>query len=217
MTMTVNIGGDSKAWQAIVTGTGLSGLIVTGTVWNGVGSNLTVPPGTVYQYFTLVPARYGSITKSTILFTVPQSWLDGNHISPGSIVLYHRTADSWEPLPTTVLPGKDGTASFSAQSAGFSLFAIAGTPAEPAPLRTEAPPEVVSTPVLQQEPAATGKTPAAVQTPVQPATAPQPSAPSPLTGIVSVVASIGLFSAGGSRVRRWWICRQDPALFREYE
>ena len=38
MTVTVNIGGDSKAWQAIVTGTKLSDLIVTGTVQPGSGS-----------------------------------------------------------------------------------------------------------------------------------------------------------------------------------
>ena len=45
MTVTVNIGGDSKAWQAVVTGTKLSDLIVTGTVQHGPGSNMTAPPG----------------------------------------------------------------------------------------------------------------------------------------------------------------------------
>jgi len=46
-TVIVNIGGDSKAWQVIVTGTKLPDLIVTGTVQNGPGGNLAAPPGAV--------------------------------------------------------------------------------------------------------------------------------------------------------------------------
>ena len=39
MTVTVNIGGDSKAWQAVVTGTKLQDLIVTGTEQHGPFGN----------------------------------------------------------------------------------------------------------------------------------------------------------------------------------
>ena len=75
MTVIVNIGGNGAAGKATVTGTQLAGLIVTGTVQPGPGSNLTAPPGIVFQYLTLVPARYGSITNAVINFTVPQAWL----------------------------------------------------------------------------------------------------------------------------------------------
>ncbi len=215
MTITVNIGGDSKAWQAVVTGTKLSDLIVTGTVQSGAGGNATAPPGVVFQYISLVPARYNSITKAVIHFTVPQAWLDENHIAPGSIVLYHQTANGWEALPTTVLYTKDGTVYFSAQSTGFSLFAIAGTPSAATPVTTTN--RQVSTAVQTTAPAPAAKAPVTTQTTAPPATSPQPAAPSPLLNIVLVIAAIGVLAGGGFIVRRWWIRRQNPELFREYD
>jgi hypothetical protein len=219
MTVTVNIGGDSKAWQAIVTGTKLTDLIVTGTVQPGSGSNMSAPPGVIFQYISLIPARYNTITNAVINFTVPQSWLDENHITPGSIVLYHQTANGWEALPTTMLYTKDGTLYLSAQSNGFSLFAIAGTPTVLTPPVAAPAPEIVSTPVQEQTPAPAPslKAPVTMQTTALPATTPQPSAPSPLLNIVLVIAAIGVLAGGGFMVRRWWIRRQNPALFAEYE
>jgi PKD repeat protein len=215
MTVTVNIGGDSKAWQAIVTGTKLTDLIVTGTVQPGSGNNLTAPPGTVYQYFSLIPARYTSINKAVINFTVPQAWLDENHIDPKSIVLYHQTANGWEALPTTVLYTKDGTVYFSAQSTGFSLFAIAGTPSAATPVTTTN--QQVSTAVQTTAPAPAAKAPVTTQTTAPPATPAKPAAPSPLLNLVLIIAAIGVLAGGGFMVRRWWIRRQNPELFREYD
>ena len=220
MTVTVNIGGDSKAWQAVVTGTGLRDLIVTGTIQPGSGSNVTAPPGIVFQYISLVPARFTSITNAVIHFTVPQAWLEENHIDPKSIVLYHQTVNGWEALPTTVLYTKDGTVYFSAESAGFSLFAIAGTPGVLAPPGVVASLEIVSTPAEQEQvpaPAAVVKAPVTTQTTAPPAVTPQPSAPSPLMNVVLVIAAIGILAGGGFMVRRWWIQRQNPGLFREYD
>jgi PKD repeat protein len=219
MTVIVNIGGDSKAWQAVVTGTKLSDLIVTGTVQSGPGGNFTAPPGIVYQYISLMPARYTSISNAVIHFTVPQSWLDENHIDPKSIVLYHQTANGWKALPTTVLYTKDGTVYFSAESAGFSLFAIAGTPTAATPPGVVVTQEILSTPVQEKAPAlgAVIKAPITTQTTAPPAVTPQPAEPSPLLNFVLVIAVIGLLAGGGFMVRRWWIQRQNPALFREYD
>jgi PKD repeat protein len=219
MTVTVNIGGDSKVWQAVVTGTKLSDLIVTGTVQPGSGTNITALPGTVFQYFSLVPARFTSITKAVIHFTVPQAWLDENHIAPKSIVLYHQTANGWEALPTTVVSTKDGTVYFSAQSAGFSLFAIAGTPAAATPPVAVATTQGIMSEIVQTPATALGaasKAPVTTKTTAPPATAPQPAAPSSLLNIVLVIAAIGILAGGGFMVRRWWIRRQNPALFAEY-
>ena len=221
MTVTVNIGGDSKAWQATVTGTKLSELIVTGTVQNSAGGNLTAPPGTVYQYISLVPARFNSITKAVIRFTVPQAWLDENNIDPKSIVLYRSTANGWEALPTTIVETRDGTVYYSAESTGFSLFAIAGMPGGAA--------AAVSAPVAATGGLAEGqeqvrtttvkKAPAPTQT-----TAPAPAIPAPagssgfpfMTPVLIVTGCVVLI-AGGWYVRRWWIRRQNPALFKEYD
>ncbi|MDD1682275.1 MAG: PGF-pre-PGF domain-containing protein [Methanoregula sp.] len=216
MTVTVNIGGNSKAWQAIVTGTKLSELIVTGTVQSGPGSNQTAPPGIVYQYLTFVPVRYTSITKAVINFTVPQSWLDENHIAPGSIVLYRQTANGWEALPTTVLYTKDGTAFFSAVSPGFSLFAIAGTPAGATPTQVLSVPASPGSPVKEKAPVAAAVTqkPVVTGTTIPPAPAEVPAGFSsiPVLPAVVVLGAIGLIG-GGIVARRWWVRRQNPALF----
>jgi hypothetical protein len=216
MTVTVNIGGDSKAWQAVVTGTKLSELIVTGTEQHGLADNQTAPTGIVFQYISLVPARFNTITKAVINFTVPQAWLDESHIDPKNIVLYHQTANGWEALPTVVLSTKDGTVYYSAESAGFSLFAIAGTPTAATPAVTT----VTTFGGTVQEEATTRamitKATVTTQTTAPPATpAAKPSAPSPLLNIVLAIAAIGVLAGGGFMARRWWVRRQNPALFAE--
>ncbi len=203
MTGTVNIGGDSKAWQVIVTGTGLRDLIVTGSVQNGAGNNQTAPPGMVFQYISLTPARFTGISNAVIHFTVSQSWLDEHHIAPGSIVLYHQTANGWEALPTTMLYTKDGTVYFSAESTGFSLFAIAGTPAAATPVTVAPAQEISETTVQTPAPVAVTKTPVTTQTTAPPAPTPQPSALSPLLNIMLVIAAIGILTGGGFMARRW--------------
>ncbi|OPX64645.1 MULTISPECIES: PGF-pre-PGF domain-containing protein [unclassified Methanoregula] len=217
MTVTVNIGGDSKAWQAVVTGTKLSELIVTGTVQNSAGFNMTALPGIVFQYLRLEPARYGTITQARVNFTVPQSWLDENRIAPGSIVLYHMTADGgWKALPTTFLNTKDGTGFFSAESPGFSLFAIAGTPGTTAPavMATQAT-AVIPVQELPEAGKAVPQKPVTTQTTAPPAATPQPALSSPVMTAILVIAAIGILAGGGFMVRRWWIRRQNPALFEE--
>jgi hypothetical protein len=220
MTVTVNIGGDSKAWQAIVTGTQLSGLIVTGTELHGIGGTCAAPPGSTFQYLSLEPARYGTITDAVISFTIPQSWLDENHIDPKSIVLYHMTPDCWQALPTTFLYTKDGTSYFSGQTGAFSQFAIAGTPATAAtPAITMTTPQETPTEVVQvPAPAAVAKVPVTAETtaPASPAQAPAKSAPFPLVPVVGVLCCAGIIG-GGWYARRWWIRRQNPALFDEYD
>ena len=62
VTLTVNVGGDTAVSRATITGTGLSGLIVTGTVRPAPGSGIPPVPQIVYQYLDLVPARYATIT-----------------------------------------------------------------------------------------------------------------------------------------------------------
>ncbi|OPX64647.1 MULTISPECIES: PGF-pre-PGF domain-containing protein [unclassified Methanoregula] len=208
MTVTVNIGGDSKAHRATVTGTKLSELIVTGTEQHGAAASCNPPAGSTFQYFSLEPARYGTITNAVINFTVPQSWLDADRVDPQTIVLYRMTPDCWKPLPTTYLSTKDDTAFFSAQSAGFSQFAIMGTPSEsviivPAVDRLAPAIGDIQTPA----PAIPEKMPVTTQTTAPPETVPEPSAPSPLLNVILVIAAAGLLAGGGFVARRWWIDR----------
>jgi hypothetical protein len=52
---------------------------------------------------------------------------------------------------------------------------------------------------------------------ITPAAPAKPAAWSPLLNIVLVIATIGVLAGGGFIARRWWIQRQNPALFREYD
>ena len=132
-------------------------------------------------------------------------------------MLYHQTANGWEAPPTTFLFTKDGTAYFSAQTTGFSLFAIAGTPAAVTAATVARTQGIMSNVVQTPAPVAAEKSPVTVQTTAPPAVTSKPSAPSPLLNILLVIAAIGILAAGGFLARRWWIQRQNPALFREYD
>jgi DNA-binding beta-propeller fold protein YncE len=114
-----------------------------------------------------------------------------------------------------VLSTKDGTVYYSAESAGFSLFAIAGTPTA----ATSAVTTVTTFGSTVQEEATSRamitKAPVTAQTTAPPAVTPKPSTPSPLLNILLVIAAIGILAGGGFIVRRWWIRRQNPALFEE--
>jgi len=220
--VTVNIGGDSRAYQAVVDGTGLKDLIVTGTVQNGPGTNWIAPSGIVYQYISLVPARYTTITNAKILFSVPQAWLDENGVDPSTIVLYHLTENGWQVLPTTIVSTKHGTVYFSATTSGFSLFAIAGTPGSTAttattilPTTQAADPAAMYGDLYMAEDAAEIMTtaPVTTQTTAPPAS-PEPAAEQPpVMGVLLVIAVMGILAAGGFLARRWWLHRQNPTLF----
>jgi hypothetical protein len=127
--VTVNVGGDSSVYRAHVTGTGISDLIITGTVHQVSGQGMLPADTTVYEYIDLVPARYATIEQVVMFFTVRQSWLDENNLIPKNILLYHRSNSSWTALPTTLVKTENGRQYFTAQSPAFSQIAIAGTTA----------------------------------------------------------------------------------------
>jgi len=111
-----------------VTGTGITDLIVTGTVLSSPGAGISPSPDTIYEYISLVPAQYTTITGTTITFTVPVSWLEEHHMSPQNIVMYHYTGKEWVALPTTAGAASQGKITFTAISPSFSLYAISAQP-----------------------------------------------------------------------------------------
>jgi PGF-pre-PGF domain-containing protein len=125
-TKTVNVGGNSGVYQAKVTGTGNTGLTVTGTTASGPGQGIPQPSGTVYQYLDLAPAHYTTIDQAVISFTVPVSWLDDHNIAPQNVVLQHLDGTMWDSLPTTLVQTVGGQVYFTAVSSGFGRFAITG-------------------------------------------------------------------------------------------
>ncbi len=213
----VNVGGNSAVGRTTVTGTGINGMIMTAIMQSSPATGIPPVQGIVYQYFELVPARYTSITGTTITFTVPVSWLEEHHLNPQDIVMYHYTGGAWTALPTTVGTDANGVISFTATSPSFSLFAIAGRPGAvpttiaPLPAQPAGDREVQSTPRA----ATVTQTPVVQQTTAAPA--PATSQPQPLPVTVIAISGLIILAAGGFIIRRWWIQRQNPALFREYD
>lgn len=225
-TVSVNVGGNTPVSGVVVTGTGIRDTIVTATEASGPGLNTQSPPGTVYLYLDISPARYGTITGATITFTVPQVWMTEHHLTPQDIILYHNVGTGWQALPITIVKTQNGQVYFSATSPGFSRFAIAGkasgstgTPATATPAAVQAAGVQVKSPAAGSpvNPAPVHGQPVIAQT-----TAPPPASASPesgfpfITAALVAVCGVGLIG-GGMLVRRWWIRRQNPALFREYD
>ena len=210
-------GGHTSIIRVNVTGVGVKGLIVTATEATGPGSGISPPPGNVYEYDTIVPARYTTITDSHIIFYVTQSWLDQFHLAPQDIVLYRNINTSWQALPTTLDRVEKGQAYYTATNSGFSLFAITGQAGTGSHLTTS----VITgqtagdtiTPVTSAAPV-TGR-PVTAQTTAIPV--PQPAPGSPLSIIVIIGAIILVLIGAGFLIRRWWVRRQNPALFRKYD
>ncbi|MCM2466407.1 hypothetical protein DIC75_08850 [Methanoculleus sp. CWC-02] len=192
----MSVGGNSPVSKVSVTGTGIGGLTVTGTVQS--------LPGIVYEYFSLVPARYTTITAATITFSVPAAWLEEHGLSAEDIVLYHHNGAAWTALPTTAGATENGQVTFTATSPGFSLFAICGVEQAGA----------VITPTAATTTSRAVAEPTAEQTT---AVLPQPAPEFPLPMIALVTGAVLVLAGAGYLIRRWWMRRQNPALFRNYD
>jgi len=224
--LSVHVGGTTTVTDVTVTGTGINGLIVTSTEASGPGNEVTLPPGIVYEYLDITPARYTTITGAQIVFTVPQSWLDANHLSAQDVVLYQNTGKTWQALPTTFVKTVNGNVYFTATSPGFSRFAITGQVAltvqslvaTPAPT-VQAAGDILKASATAQIPTTTNVTrkPVAVQTTAPPAAVSQPAPGFPLAAVALTGAGCVVLIGCAVLVRRWWIRRQNPALFRKYD
>jgi len=221
-TSDVNVGGNSAVTHVAITGTGISDAIVTSTVVSGPGQNTAPPTQFVYEYVDITPARYTTIDEAVISFTVPVAWLTEHQLTPQNVVMYHLVGQTWVALPTTLVNVVNEAAYYTAVGPGFSRFAITGQAGV-----TSGTPLATLTPAGQTygdlSPATAAKTPIPAAVTIRPETtqttaipaASQPAPALPLQTLAIVGGIVVVLVTGGFLIRRWWIRRQNPALFRE--
>ena len=219
-TSSVNVGGNSAVGQVAITGTGLAGVVVTGTVLAGPGPGVSPAPGEVYQYVDLVPSGYKTITGATITFSVPLSWLAEHKVGPEQVRLSHHAGPGWVELPTTPGTSANGMQSFSAVTPSFSIFAIISVTNSQTNVTSYSPDATVVSPAAPASPPPTGavpSAPAARETTAAPPIAPQPVTASPFMAVALIGSGCVILVGSGFLTRRWWHRRQNPAPFRDDE
>jgi hypothetical protein len=192
---------------------------VSQEVVDGITGSTTAPEGTVFAAGGLgvecLPSGATFDQPVTVTFTMTRSQWDAalaqaNGKSQDITVQYYDTsAKSWVSLPTTV---EQNTRTVSATTKHFTLFAVFAKVARTtssAPTRTT---------YSKETPAAVIHTPASVVPTATPVPAPLQSSPRfPVVTIVAIITGIAIIIVGSLLLRRWWIRRQNPALFRKYD
>jgi len=123
--------------------------------------------GTVYAYYNITATNLTDVNvTTTIEFKVSKSWMADENIEEATIRLC-RYDEGWKALPTSKIDEDDAYVYFSAETHGFSIFAISGTKKE----------EAAVTPALTTPatPAATITPPATAPTPISAPTTPTPA------------------------------------------
>jgi PGF-pre-PGF domain-containing protein len=221
-TIAVNVGGNSAINKVTVTGTGVNNIIVTALPHAVLPGSIPPMATTVYQYIAVTPARYTTISSVTLNFNVPASWLADKGFTKNDIalMLWDPTAKTWSSLPTSIISESQGTITYQAIAPHMSEFAVAyqkgaASQANVTVIQMDIPlsaPTTLMTPHISIRPTS----PTQTQT-IAPAASTSPSSGTPLTTMVIAVVGIIIIVGGAFLVRRWWIRRQNPALFRNYD
>ncbi|MDP3396211.1 MAG: C1 family peptidase [Methanoregula sp.] len=188
-------------------------------VVEGITGSATSPEGTVFAVGGLgvecLPSGATFDQPVTITFTMTQSQWDATLAQANgksqdiTVQHYDTAAKTWVSLPTTV-DGNSRTVTTTTKH--FSLFAVFVKIAKTAS----------SAPTLAtysyETPAAVILTSASVIPTATPVPAPLQSSPQMLfLTIVAIIAGLAVLIGCILLIRRWWIRRQNPALFRDYD
>ena len=223
-TIGINVGGSSVITKVAVTGTGINDVIVTALPHTDLSALITRPATTVYQYVTVSPARYTTISSATFNFNIPTSWLAEKGYTKNDIVLtvWDTDAKAWTTLPTSIVSETNGIITYQAITPHMSEFAIvyqkgssAQAQANVTAIQTSVPLKT-ATPVLTTTPSIRPTTPTPTQT-VPPAAGTPPTGGIPLTTMVIAIVGIIVIVVGAFLVHRWWVRKQNPSLFKELD
>jgi len=197
------------------------------------GSTSHAPDGrTVAGIVAISPVGVNpsSISSGTITFAVSESWLTDHGLISADIVMLRYHDGVWADLPTTYQYEAGGACYFTVTTPGFSYFAIAARTGTVSANSTVTGITAASVPVSATQvaamtssaPTSVNAAPSGTSVPITTATTAVPAGPAGSSGIpvLTILAGIGgiaVVAVGAVLVRRWWIRRQNPALFKEYD
>lgn len=214
----------------ISTGTQTESFAVTAqTVSLGDAMQVQGQPVAGYLQISPVGVPRGTITSGTITFVVSGAWLTANNIAPANVELMRYSNNQWNALPTTFVSQSGNNYYFSAVTPGFSYFAITvkqqdtttanATVTGAAAEGTLLPAKATLTggiPVISTAIPVTG-TPVATQTTVPPSVSPATVGGFSAMTLGIAIAVLVIIVIAAFLIRRWWIRRQNPALFKKLD
>ncbi|WP_292369866.1 PGF-pre-PGF domain-containing protein [Methanoregula sp. UBA64] len=165
-----------------------------------------------------------AIKSAAIAFAVSSDWLSANNLAPSDVVLARNTNGNWVDLPTTFAYSSGGLDYFTATTPGFSYFAVtkkasaAATTAVTGTLAATATGLVTTAPAMAA--VTTHGTGVMAAAPVRTTAVPVFAGTTggvPVMAVVLIGAGVAVLIGAGWYIRRWWIRRQNPALFMEYD
>ncbi len=213
---------------SLVPSTDIQGVMVS-AIRAPVGPTTKIPgnPPAYYLYITVNWIREDVIKEGDITFSVDEGWMKEQGITPADLVMTRYYNGSWSELSTRMEKHSNGRYYYVATTYGFSYFAVTrkGTGF---PTTT---PTLISLVTITQQiktdstngvitrsatPIPALKIPVTTVTTAPPALL-DDSPEFPIIWIVFGVAGLAGFIFIIASVRRWWIRRQNPALFRKYD
>ena len=191
-------------------------------------AGFTVPDRpAVYESIQINWINPNVMSDATIQFSVRGSWMREHNVGPQEIVMMRQHDLVWAEIPTVYDHVANDIYYFRATTPGFSNFAVSVRKNMTVAVVSNTTTVPTSSPTMTSTAAITSttgtiesSTPARQTSPTPtpvPAPAVQPETGIPVLYIIAGIAIIILAVVGFFIGRRWWIRRQNPALFRKYD
>ena len=120
-----------------VSGSSASGVRVIATQYITKPVAITVdPPGTTYGWIEINLTSLSTVASANVRFKVDKTWVTSNNLDSSKVKLHRYVSGSWQALETTLESEDSIRYYYSAETPGFSYFAIAGEAAQPEPVCT---------------------------------------------------------------------------------
>jgi PGF-pre-PGF domain-containing protein len=215
---------------SVVPAVDIQGIMVSAEEVN-IGTATQIP-GNPKAYFLDINwywVRDADIKNVYITFSVDEGWIKQLGITPENLVMLRYYDNSWHETPTQITEHSNGRYYYVASASGVSSFAVtykgalastkttisthAAQTTIPKQTLTES---VITEPTRLVTHTTIPKKPVTTTTTVPPISSEEPREIPIIWIIIGIGAFIG-FILIVLLVRRWWIRRQNPALFRKYD